>query len=54
MMATGGMMSQQPTMSSPDIKKLYETERENLEIQVHEYSLKDVEEKLLSDWNCVE
>ena len=51
LMATGGMMTNtQPSMSPPDLKKVYETERENLEIHPHEYLLKDVEARLLRDW----
>ena len=50
MMATGGMAPPPPTMSNPDTKKLYDTERENLEIAGHDFVLDDVERKLLADW----
>jgi len=50
MMATGGMGAPPPTMGNPDIKKLYETERENLEIAGHSFVLDDVERKLLDQW----
>ena len=49
MMATGGMPPP-PAMGNPDIKKLYETERENLEIAGHSFLLDDVEQKLLDQW----
>jgi hypothetical protein len=37
-------------MAQPDVKKLYETEKENLEVHVHTFALDDVEARLLDDW----
>ena len=51
MMATGGLAPPPGAgMGHPDIKKLYETERENLEIANHNFVLEDVERKLLDQW----
>jgi hypothetical protein len=33
-----------------DLKKLYETERENIEILNHNFALADVERKLIEQW----
>jgi len=49
MMATGGI-APPVSMGNPDVKKLYETERENLEIAPHAFVLDDVERKLLDQW----
>jgi ER membrane protein complex subunit 3 len=36
--------------TNPDVAKLYETERENLEVFQHRFRLETVEEDLLEDW----
>ncbi len=54
MMGTGMPMPAQGMGGGVDVKKLYETEKENLEVFVHKFGLEDVEMKLLQQWKTEE
>ncbi|KAF4699185.1 ER membrane complex subunit 3, partial [Perkinsus olseni] len=54
MMMMGGMMAPPPPPmpmgGGGDVKKAFETERENLEIVQHKFALEDAEDRLLDKW----
>ena len=53
MMGTGmAMPPPQASMGQTDVKKLFETEKENLDVHVHRFKLDDVEAKLLKQWRA--